>query len=174
MRNAKHWYIIVVVVAILGLGGWYVRSSLIASPALAKMRLQATSSTPIQHIIFMVKENRTFDSMFGTFPGANGATTYVNYDGKQYTLYHQPDHLTSDIKHSYSTAVHAYDNGKMDKFLSIPGSSQLGINASISQFYQSDIPNYWSYAQNFTLADNFFSTEMGPSFPNHLFTIAGD
>ena len=29
--------------------------------------------TPIQHIIIMDKENRTFDTMFGTFPGANGA-----------------------------------------------------------------------------------------------------
>src|SRR5690349_2601538 len=26
----------------------------------------------IKHIVFIVKENRSFDSMFGTFPGANG------------------------------------------------------------------------------------------------------
>src|SRR5712692_3450408 len=29
----------------------------------------------IQHIVFIVKENRTFDNYFGTFPGADGATT---------------------------------------------------------------------------------------------------
>ena len=34
------------------------------------------------------------------------------------------------------------------------------------QFYQQDIPNYWQYAQTFTLADNFFSMAKGASFPN--------
>ena len=29
---------------------------------------------PIKHVIFMVKENRTFDHYFGTYPGADGAT----------------------------------------------------------------------------------------------------
>ena len=40
------------------------------------------------------------------------------------------------------------------------------------QFYQQDIPNYWQYAQTFTLADNFFSMAKGASFPNQLFLIA--
>ena len=39
------------------------------------------ASKPIKHIVIMVKENRTFDSMFGTFPGANGATTYKDPRG---------------------------------------------------------------------------------------------
>src|SRR5258707_13566075 len=45
-------------------------------------------------------------------------------------------------------------------------------NNSLTQFQQSDIPNYWTYAQNFVLGDNMFSSLMGPSFPNHLYTIA--
>jgi phospholipase C len=35
-----------------------------------------------------------------------------------------------------------------------------------------DIPNYWLLAQQFALSDNFFSSLHGPSFPNHLYTIA--
>ncbi|MGC8668237.1 MAG: phospholipase C [Chthonomonadales bacterium] len=35
-----------------------------------------------------------------------------------------------------------------------------------------DIPNYWAYAQHFTLCDHFFSSLSGPSEPNHLYTIA--
>jgi phospholipase C len=35
-----------------------------------------------------------------------------------------------------------------------------------------DIPNYWHLAQEFVLSDNFFSSLHGPSFPNHLYTIA--
>src|SRR5205807_4986341 len=30
---------------------------------------------PIKHVVFIVKENRSFDNMFGLFPGADGATT---------------------------------------------------------------------------------------------------
>ncbi len=35
-----------------------------------------------------------------------------------------------------------------------------------------DIPNYWEYAHRFTLCDHFFSSLMGPSEPNHLYTVA--
>jgi len=42
----------------------------------------------------------------------------------------------------------------------------------LEQYYQADIPNYWKYAQTFTLADNMFSSLAGASFPNHLYLIA--
>ena len=41
-----------------------------------------------------------------------------------------------------------------------------------TQYQQQDIPNYWALAQNFTLADNMFSSMHAPSFPNHVFTVA--
>jgi phospholipase C len=34
------------------------------------------------------------------------------------------------------------------------------------------IPNYWEYAQAYTLCDSFFSSLEGPSLPNHLYAIA--
>src|ERR687895_789733 len=30
---------------------------------------------PIKHVVFIVKENRTFDNYFARYPGAEGATT---------------------------------------------------------------------------------------------------
>jgi phospholipase C len=132
------------------------------------------TSSPIQHVIILLKENRTFDSMFGTFPGANGATTYTDPKGVVHPLNHQTDHLLNDIKHDHNSAIVAEDNGKMDKFSLIHGAIQNGVDESDSQLYQSDIPNYWAYAQNFTLTDRFFSTISGPSLPNHLFSIAGE
>ena len=174
MHIAKRWYIIAAGIMLLGLGAYYAGNAINTTRAMASTHVKTSSTNPIQHIVFMVKENRTFDSMFGTFPGANGATTYVDHNGVTHPLYHQPVQLVSDIKHSYSSAMMAYDNGLMDRFQNVPGSSQMGIYASVSQLYQSDIPNYWAYAQNFALEDNFFSDESGPSFPNHLFTIAGE
>src|SRR5947209_200643 len=145
------------------------------NPDVAAQRVAGSgSTTPIQHIVIMDKENRTFDSMFGTFPGANGSTTYTDPNGQTHPLNHQPDTLANDISHTPQSAHLAYDNGKMDKFSLISGAAQAGIDESDSQLYQTDIPNYWRYAQNFALTDNFYSTIMGPSFPNHLFSIAGE
>src|SRR5438270_13942426 len=39
--------------------------------------------TPIQHIVFMIKENHTFDNYFGLFPGVDGTTTGVVKVNKQ-------------------------------------------------------------------------------------------
>lgn len=135
------------------------------------------AASPIRHIVFMVKENRTFDDYFGTFSGANGATTYTDPQGVVHALNHQPDSIAHDINHTHSAAILAYDHGKMDKFSLITNAIQtihgITMDVSDSQFHQADIPNYWSYAKNFALSDNFFSEILGPSFPNHLWTIAG-
>jgi len=131
---------------------------------------------PIKHIIFFIKENRTFDNYFGTYPGANGATMAMDSQGKMMPLAHEHDQVP-DIDHSSEGARMAYDNGKMDHFDLLHSSAgpHLSVpygNNSLSQFHQSDIPNYWTYAQNFVLGDNKFSSLMGPSFPNHLYTVA--
>lgn len=131
-----------------------------------------SACNPIQHVVIMVKENRTYDSMFGTFPGGNGATTFRSKSGAVHPLIHQPDKMWGDVSHAWRFAVQAYDNGKMDRFADTDGAKQLGLDMADSQLYESDIPNYWSYARSFTLADNFFSNIMGPSFPNHLYTVA--
>src|SRR5690242_14235176 len=62
---------------------------------------------PIKHIVFMVKENRSFDSMFGRLPGVNGAHTYATPSGAAKRLNHQPNSLTADIEHSFGAAVGA-------------------------------------------------------------------
>jgi phospholipase C len=131
-----------------------------------------SACNPIRHVVIIVKENRTYDSMFGTFPGGNGATTFRTPSGKIRPLLHQPDRTYGDIAHGWPYAIQAYDGGKMDRFSKTQAAIQLGQDVADSQLYQSDIPNYWTYARTFTLADNFFSSVMGPSFPNHLYTVA--
>src|SRR5690242_8713975 len=52
-----------------------------------EMHKSAHAEMPIQHIIFIVEENHTFDSYFGAFPGANGATTgQVLINGQPQTI----------------------------------------------------------------------------------------
>src|SRR5919109_493541 len=79
----------------------------------------------IEHIVFVIKENRTFDHLFGRFPGADGATQGRLCNGETVRL-----HL------------------------------------------EEDIPNYWAYAREFVLADNFFSSIYGPTGIEHQWTFA--
>ena len=142
-----------------------------------------TCSAPgtIRHVIFLIKENRTFDHYFGKFPGADGATTAVDSAGHVVPLAAADDNnFRCDIDHSWGGAHDAYDCGAMDRFDAIRASgatcdrSQPApyTNHSLTQFSQADIPNYWAYAQHFTLGDHMFSSLMGPSYPNHMYTVA--
>jgi phospholipase C len=125
----------------------------------------------IKHIVFLVKENRTFDNYFGTYPGANGATSGKLSTGAVIPLRHAPDMTPYDIDHSYQAAVEAIDGGAMDKFDLIKGGNVKGDLLAYTQYNEGDIPNYFAYARNFVLADEFFSSLQGPSFPNHLYTV---
>jgi phospholipase C len=127
----------------------------------------------VQHIVFIIKENRTFDNMFGTYPGANGATTATLSTGQVVPLPHEPDAISRDLDHSWSGAVNAIDNGKMDKFDIGRQCNLNGDYLCLAQHTQQDIPNYFSYAQHFVLADNMFSSSKAPSFANHLYAVAG-
>jgi phospholipase C len=128
--------------------------------------------TVIQHVIFFVKENRSFDSMFGTFPGANGAIKGTISGGLIVPLLHESDALPKDIGHTWAETLSAMDNGKMDRFDLVDFGNVNGQLGSMSQFYQADIPNYWSYATTFALADKMFSSMHSDSMSNHLYTIA--
>ena len=123
---------------------------------------------PIKHVVFIIKENRTFDNLFGRFPGANGATTGMD-GATQRPLTQAADRLTEDIKHCYPCALQAWDKGKMDGFGSV---SAAADRSAYTQYRPQDLPAYWRWASDFVLGDNFFASAQGPSFPNHLFTIA--
>jgi len=141
------------------------------TPTAATTTPTAAPPDPIQHIVILVKENRSFDNYFGTFPGADGTRVGRLSTGRVVPLIHAPDHTLLDIAHQGDAAHIAVDQGRMDGFNLLPGAVQDGQDIALSQLYQSDIPNYWTYAKTFTLDDHFFSTINGPSYPNHLVTV---
>jgi phospholipase C len=126
-----------------------------------------TTRTPIKHVVFLVKENRTFDNLFGTFPGANGVTVGMDMGTRRPLIRGTDGRLPSDIPHCYRCAIQAWNNGKMDGF-----DQPLTGKWAYSQLHRSQIPNYWHWAERNVLFDDFFSSAWGPSFPNHLYTIA--
>src|SRR5579862_6045589 len=145
-------------------------------PALAQSKTPTPPGdiTAIQHIVFIIKENRSFDNYFGQYPNANGATTGVTSYGAVVPLLETPDYAYPfDPEHGWASGNEAIDGGKMDRFdllayANINSQGYLGF----TQASQSQIPNYWTYAQNFVLADNAFSSIQSDSFTNHLYTVA--
>ena len=167
---ARHGAMIAAVVG-AGLTGWLLRpGTATGHPTTLSSRLRARY--PIRHIIIIDKENRSFDQMFGRFPGADGARRALTSSGKVVPLGHTPDRTLLDVSHAGAAALLAVDHGRMDRFNLLAGAQQDGKDIADSQYYQSDIPNYWRYARAFTLEDRMFSTILGPSFPNHLISVA--
>jgi phospholipase C len=148
---------------------WSVRFLTAAVCLLASTTSPAQS--PIKHVVFIMHENRTFDNLFGTFPNANGATSATLSTGQVIALGHTPDRTPLPLNHTWPTEMMVTDFGKMDRFDQLTGCTQNGSLMCLTQYVQADIPNLWKYASRFVLADNYFSSLHGPSFPNHLFAI---
>jgi len=163
-------------------GGWFFVVSVVvvmvllsASPVLGAIVQDSQSgNSPIKHVIIIMEENHTFDNYFGTYPGVNGlngSTSQPLYASAPPTVF--PFHLrgltlSQDFCHNWTCAHRAYDNGKLDGFVAAAGS-----NLTMGYFDYNQIPYYWDYASQYVLLDNFYSSVMGPSLPNHLYLIAG-
>jgi phospholipase C len=132
---------------------------------------------PIEHVIFLVKENRTFDHYFGQYPGADGATeggTLTCTDagchaGPTVPLKPAPYIQPHDITHGFASGLYSINGGKMNGF------NIIGEGRDLSGYVQHSrqtLPNYWKLADRFVLADRFFTSMYGPTFPEHLYTVA--
>ncbi len=130
------------------------------------------SPQPIQHFVFIVMENHTFDNMFGTMPGTDGATQATLSTGAIYPLTECPDRMYADPYHDWVNTHVAWNWGAMNGFDLATGNTAADGYPALCQYYQKDIPNFWAYATNYTLYDEFHTSVLGPSFPNHLFGIA--
>jgi len=77
------------------------------------------------------------------------------------------DEISIDLNHASAAARADWNNGAMNGFVISEGRQTMGY------YDGSDIPYYWDYAANYVIDDNFFSSQMGPSFPNHLYIASG-
>jgi phospholipase C len=154
----------------------------------------ATGIHKIKHIIIIMQENRSFDTYFGTYPGADGIPTR---DG-EFTVCVpdpangncvKPFHNRSDVNgggpHGATDAVADVDDGKMDGFIvsaekakkhcSYPDNPTCANSTTpdvMGYHDDRDIPNYWQYARNFVLQDHMFEPNASWSLPAHLFEVS--
>lgn len=152
-----------------------------------------TGLSKIEHFVFIIQENRSFDSYFGTYPGADGIPTGVTVPGPGGTPiapFHNPSPIDNGGPHAWSDAWAAINGGKMDGFvlrasvaraemrldpfeLSEPVFTPGGDPASVMAYHDyREIPNYWNYARLYVLQDRMFESVKSSSLPSHLYILA--
>lgn len=141
-----------------------------------QVKIAHAGSSPIDHIIIVVQENRSFDNIFAGYPGANTATSGHTHDGSIVPL--RPISFTASdtVADSYTlkNGIADWDNGRMDGF-DLP-TNQFG--APVGRFpyaflQRSQVKPYWQMADQYVLADHMFPTEWGGSYEAHLDLIGG-
>jgi phospholipase C len=160
--------------------------------------LVASGIHKIKHVIIIEQENRSFDSYFGTYPGAdgipmkNGAPTVcvpMSTGGCQ-----MPYHDTADVNgggpHGAHNAVKDVNGGAMDGFIQQATAGKKGCGANVNTVdnpqcsnsaspdvmgyhTSAEIPNYWTYAKDFALDDHMFEPVASWSLPDHLYLVSG-
>ena len=148
----------------------------------------------IKHIIVIMQENRSFDSYFGTYPGADGIpmqngvpTVCVNdpQTGQCVKPYHNSNDLNGGGPHGQTNATADINGGKMNGFIAQAENGRKGCanstdplctnskSVDVMGYHDArEIPNYWSYAQNFVLQDHMFEPNASWSLPSHLFMVS--
>jgi len=158
-------------------------------PAMADAASTSDLSQRIDHIIVVVEENHTFDSYFGTYPGANGWSRADSYPRDPTTgtpmkpvPYSESirDWVVASAKegkellsNARPAAEEAYNGGRMDGF--VGAQLRRGNDGQITMVYYSkeDARGLWSVADRSVLFDNYFSSALGDSLPNMLHLLAG-
>ncbi len=140
----------------------------------------------IKHIVVLMMENHSFDNYLGTLGRGEGfplsddglpAAENPDASGRPVRAYH----LASTVQHpgvpcqSWSAAHTQFAGGKMSGFVT---SSQIAAPAAdetvaMGYWTEQDLPFYHGLARTFPLADHWFSSCLGPTFPNRRFLLAG-
>ncbi len=161
----------------------------------SRQEMIANLRAHIHHVFVIYQENRSFDSYFGTFPGADNLATaearahgFRQWDaiGKEWItpfLLNAAD--TQDADHSRDALLAKSDQGHMDKFVAWEEKNLVGASGASPGYARqmgmltmahedcNTIPFLWMYAHRFALYDHIFQAMYGPSTPGNIDLIAG-
>ena len=178
-----------------GVGAAAAAASIFLPPNLRKALASADvpkfgegSITDIEHVVFLMQENRSFDEYFGTFPGVRGFgdPNALTLPGGN-SVFQQPDpghadgyllpfwmdtsvtsaQQTPGLGHGWSDQHGAWAGGAMDGWIANKGAQTMGY------FKQADIPFHWALAEAFTICDGYHCSVLGPTDPNRLYMWTG-
>jgi phospholipase C len=157
----------------------------------------ASTTTPIKHVVVIFQENVSFDHYFGTYPFAANPPGEPAFHAKDDTprvnnletsglIVNNPNGAnpfridrsvpnTCDQDHSYGDEQKAFHGGLMDNFLFDSCKDPvLGSTSTLGYYDGNTVTAFWNYAQHFAMSDNSFGTTFGPSTPGLLNLVAGN
>lgn len=136
----------------------------------------------IDHIVVLMMENRSFDHFLGALAldpayaargkvrGLTGDESNPALDGSPVQSYKLFNFTPADPPHDWDSARVQLDNGTNDGFVRAhAGPSEREV---MGYHDRSQIPLYYWFADNFTLCDSWFSSVLGPTWPNRYFLHA--
>lgn len=148
----------------------------------------------IDHFIFIIQENRSFDSYFGTYPGADGIPLGVclkdPLGGPCVAPYHDTSLINRGGPHGWTDAWNDIDDGLMDGFMKQTISAHYSASTypcyppylqchagkdprDVMGYHDyHEIPNYWNYAHLYVLQDHMFESVASYTLPSHLYMLA--
>ncbi len=153
----------------------------------------------IRHIVVIMQENRSFDSYFGTYPGADGIPRRTGPFAvcvpdptrtRASSPYHDSRDRNAGGPHDHIDAVKDIAGGAMSGFIAQARESAARCSASgtstrriarsprrrrdVMGYHDArEIPNYWAYAKHFVLQDHMFQPDTSWSLPSHLYLVSG-
>ncbi len=141
------------------------------------------SEIPIDHVLILMLENRSFDHMLANLPAYGqpdadvAPSTSVNFDrnGLAVNPYHLDEYCLDDPEHGWDKMHAEWDDGKNDGFVIANQDAMydpLGHRA-MGYYTEKDLPFFYWLASEFALGDRYFCATLGPTYPNRLFLYAG-
>jgi phospholipase C len=136
------------------------------------------SQIPIDTIVIVMMENRSFDHMLGNLPAygqpnaevARPGTTNPDGSGGQVAWFHQTDYCFPDVLHSWGGARIEYADGRNDGFVLVgnpDGARAMGY------YTEQELPFFYAAASTFAIADHYHGSVLAPTHPNRMYLYAG-
>ncbi|HVC15178.1 MAG TPA: alkaline phosphatase family protein [Acidimicrobiales bacterium] len=138
-----------------------------------------------EHLVVLMMENHSFDNYLGMLGRGDGfaldargrpSETNPAADGEAVPLVRRPVRQVPVVPTQSWHASHIqYDGGSNDGFVRSVEETLPGCDARMPMTYwtEEDLPFYYGLARTFPLADRWFSSCLGPTFPNRRFLVAG-
>ena len=125
-----------------------------------------------------MQENRSFDHYFGRLPhfghrrarGLPGGAANPDGDGRRVRAFHEERYCIEDVSHSWNASHRQFNGGRMDGFVV---TNDPDGERAMGYYDETDLPYYYALASTFAMADRFFCSLLGPTFPNRFYLLTG-
>ena len=140
----------------------------------------------INHVIFTLQENRSFDHYFGRLAEYERqhnissdpeeiplSVQLTDRSGNLISPYHLQTVCHDGITPAWGASHVDYDDGKMDKFMHTTNASSIDPDGTRAMGYYdwTDLPYYYELAAQFAISDRFFSPVLSRTAANRMYMI---